>query len=78
MCGISCVLEINGQHLLPTGTNDESEFKNQVSSVPVASADAGEREKLSKSLEDSLDKIKHRGPDSRGQWISPDNRVGMS
>lgn len=31
---------------------------------------------LSISLNESLDMIKHRGPDSRGQWISPDSRVG--
>lgn len=29
-----------------------------------------------KQLDDSLELIKHRGPDSRGQWISPDNKVG--
>ena len=32
--------------------------------------------KLAKELDDSLDLIKHRGPDARGQWISPDKRVG--
>ncbi|KAB2570933.1 Asparagine synthetase (glutamine-hydrolyzing) 2 [Lasiodiplodia theobromae] len=34
------------------------------------------RDELSQELYASLEAIKHRGPDSRGQWISPDNRVG--
>ena len=28
------------------------------------------------TLDSSLDSIKHRGPDARGQWISADSRVG--
>lgn len=28
------------------------------------------------TLDNSLDSIKHRGPDARGQWISNDGRVG--
>jgi asparagine synthase (glutamine-hydrolysing) len=32
---------------------------------------------LSKVLEESLDTIKHRGPDANGHWISEDCRVGM-
>jgi asparagine synthetase B (glutamine-hydrolysing) len=35
-----------------------------------------ERKKLLRDLDQSLDKIKHRGPDSRGHWLSADNRVG--
>lgn len=31
---------------------------------------------LSKELDESLAQIRHRGPDSKGQWISPDGRVG--
>lgn len=33
-------------------------------------------ETLAKQLDSSLELIKHRGPDSRGQWISPDSKVG--
>ena len=36
-----------------------------------------QREVLSKTLEESLDTIKHRGPDANGHWISEDCRVGM-
>ncbi|KAJ7244941.1 putative asparagine synthase [Mycena rebaudengoi] len=32
---------------------------------------------LEKCLEESLELIKHRGPDSRGTYLSPDNRVGL-
>lgn len=31
---------------------------------------------LSSRLENALQTIQHRGPDSQGQWISPDGRVG--
>lgn len=31
-----------------------------------------------KEIDDSLEIVKHRGPDARGQWISPDGRVGKS
>ena len=31
---------------------------------------------LSSRLENALLTIQHRGPDSQGQWISPDGRVG--
>ncbi|KAL1981504.1 hypothetical protein VTN96DRAFT_2533 [Rasamsonia emersonii] len=30
-----------------------------------------------KEIDDSLEIVKHRGPDARGQWISPDGRVGL-
>lgn len=33
-------------------------------------------DKLEAILDSSLDSIKHRGPDARGQWISTDRRVG--
>ncbi|KKY19459.1 putative asparagine synthase [Diplodia seriata] len=36
-----------------------------------------DRDKLSQELDASLEAIRHRGPDSRGQWISPDNRVAL-
>jgi asparagine synthase (glutamine-hydrolysing) len=32
---------------------------------------------LEEEIEKSLDLVKHRGPDARGQWISSDGRVGM-
>lgn len=32
---------------------------------------------LGKQIDDSLELVKHRGPDARGQWLSEDLRVGM-
>ncbi|KAH7000829.1 asparagine synthase [Macrophomina phaseolina] len=34
-------------------------------------------QKLESSVDASLNKIKHRGPDARGQWISPDKRIAL-
>lgn len=31
---------------------------------------------LEQKVNDSLDLIRHRGPDARGQWLSSDCRVG--
>lgn len=39
---------------------------------------AKECDELSKTLEESLNTIKHRGPDADGHWISEDCRVGTS
>lgn len=44
-------------------------FRNQPDSSPAIT---------SKEIDDSLEIVKHRGPDARGQWISPDGRVGKS
>jgi asparagine synthetase B (glutamine-hydrolysing) len=35
------------------------------------------KRELERTLEKSLDTIKHRGPDANGHWISEDCRVGM-
>lgn len=71
MCGISCVLALQNsrQHLHETG------------SLPNGAKDAAvnggaDRATVSKELDESLEMIKHRGPDSKGQWISSDGRVG--
>ncbi|PYI21695.1 asparagine synthetase [Aspergillus violaceofuscus CBS 115571] len=34
-------------------------------------------QRLASQINDSIDLVKHRGPDARGQWISPDTRVGF-
>ncbi|KAH5079905.1 hypothetical protein HBH95_084500 [Parastagonospora nodorum] len=36
-----------------------------------------DRSTLSKTINDSLDTIKHRGPDSNGDWISENGRVAL-
>ncbi len=37
---------------------------------------ARDKAETSERLTNSLERIKHRGPDSQGQWISHDGRVG--
>lgn len=70
MCGISCIVALEGQ---PRELKTTS-FLNGIASASVNGGD--ETARLAKELDDSLELIKHRGPDSRGQWISPDKRVG--
>ena len=68
MCGISCVF----------GLKAHSPEPRQYQSNGYSNGDTHlqERKKLLHDLYQSLDKIKHRGPDSRGHWLSADNRVG--
>ena len=60
MCGISVILAL--------------EEPRRVSEGNGTSANA--RAKLAREMEESLQKIAHRGPDSQGLWISQDSRVG--
>ena len=80
MCGITAVLSLANPHSwsgiashgpLDTGCKEESEVHRSQSSNDVA-------ESLEDQINNSLDIIKHRGPDSHGNWISDDGRVGMS
>ena len=71
MCGISCILSLqNSHHKIP----DPGRLPNGVEGVEL-NGDV-EYNGLAKEMDESLDTIKHRGPDARGQWISPDKRVG--
>ena len=67
MCGISVILKLRAC--------DRSKDQNSQVNGATGPNDAA-RAKLEKELDDSLEMIKHRGPDSRGQWISPDRHVG--
>lgn len=68
MCGISCILALEGH----------SQHSHHHQEQPHTNGDTttSERKHLLRSLDQSLDKIKHRGPDARGHWLSEDNRVG--
>lgn len=71
MCGISCIVALqNSRHQL----KDPGPLPNGIEGAEI-DGDLGHN-KLAKELDDSLELIKHRGPDSRGQWISSDKRVG--
>lgn len=67
MCGISCVLALEGRSRHPSH-HDHAQTNGDTT--------ASERKHLLQSLDASLDQIKHRGPDARGHWLSADNRVG--
>lgn len=71
MCGISCILALqHSHHKLP-------HVANLTKPVPGVQTNGDtDHTKLAVELDASLDQIKHRGPDSRGQWISNDKRVG--
>lgn len=71
MCGISCILSLqhSHHHLRDCGT-----LPNGLEGIEL-NEDA-DYNKLAKEVDESLDMIKHRGPDARGQWISGDKRVG--
>ena len=71
MCGISCILALQQAHHKP---KDPGNLQHEIEGVEI-NGDL-EHNKLAKELDDSLELIKHRGPDSRGQWISSDKRVG--
>lgn len=76
MCGISVIVALEGQtHQskksangpLPNGIDTTNGLNPKHDDYAA---------KLSKEIDDSLNVIDHRGPDSRGQWISDDKRVG--
>ncbi|KEQ78711.1 asparagine synthase [Aureobasidium pullulans EXF-150] len=72
MCGISCILALqHSHHKLP----ELAQVKKAIPGVQT-NGDA-DHTKLAAELDASLDQIKHRGPDSRGQWISNDKRVAF-
>jgi asparagine synthase (glutamine-hydrolysing) len=68
MCGISCVFGLKAHSPEPQ--------QHQSNGYSNGDTHLQERKKLLRELDQSLDKIKHRGPDSRGHWLSADNRVG--
>ncbi|KAF1964823.1 glutamine-hydrolyzing asparagine synthase [Bimuria novae-zelandiae CBS 107.79] len=68
MCGISCVITLKGNAPKPHSYGAQN--LSQVYEL--------ERAHLSKQMEDSLEVIKHRGPDARGYWFSDHNRVDLS
>jgi len=73
MCGIVCVVALQGaSHEPQPRTNGH--IPNGVNDLHLKHDDYSLR--LAREIDSSLDLIDHRGPDSRGQWISDDKRVG--
>jgi hypothetical protein len=91
MCGISCIIALREHtkkwtrpstfqtNLFPENDPKPISRSHQewFRDWPESAKCSTERKEICSTLDASLDKIKHRGPDSRGRWISEDNRVGM-
>lgn len=70
MCGISCIVALQNSH-------HQSKHSGSAEAIEGIELNGDpQHNKLAKELDESLEMIKHRGPDSRGQWISEDKRVG--
>ena len=75
MCGISVVVALQQRKSHSRDSEGESHFP-YVKNTKSQMDDVGLQ--MSEELDKSLDILAHRGPDSRGQWISEDNQVGIS
>ena len=75
MCGISVIVALQGQTHQFNGSSGPlpNGVDTHLGKDPAHDDYAA---KLSKELDESLKVIDHRGPDSRGQWISDCKRVG--
>jgi len=71
MCGISCIVAL--QKSAPPTSSHKRTFSG---GEKVQTNGVHSRTSLSEELDRSLETIKHRGPDSRGQWLSSDGRIG--
>lgn len=76
MCGITVIVALEGQ----THQSKKSPNGHLPNGIDTTNGINPKHDdyaaKLSKEIDDSLSVIDHRGPDSRGQWISDDKRVG--
>ncbi|KAI9724287.1 MAG: hypothetical protein M1828_003711 [Chrysothrix sp. TS-e1954] len=74
MCGISVIVALQNQ----SHTIDKTPNGSLPSGVDgVNLREDHDAAKLAKELDDSLNLIEHRGPDSRGQWISKDKHIAF-
>lgn len=64
MCGISAIVSLHRSNGITS--NDQSDRTDGSSN----------KEALTRQMQESLDTIKHRGPDSSGIWISDDEDIG--
>lgn len=70
MCGISVIIALQ-----EASQNTRQPLRPTISDSTNLQHDPHAAE-LTNELNESLDLVAHRGPDSRGQWISSDKRVG--
>jgi asparagine synthase (glutamine-hydrolysing) len=78
MCGLTaCVVLQQQLHGNLTDGNPTNGYSKVNGNVEVNGHTKNKASSLETEINDSLEIIKHRGPDARGVWISPDRRVGM-
>jgi asparagine synthetase B (glutamine-hydrolysing) len=72
MCGISAVVTL-GQRSQNTASGPNQQNKK---AKGVADANNSYEDTLETEVNESLDRITHRGPDARGIWIGSQGKVG--
>ncbi|WPH03569.1 asparagine synthase [Acrodontium crateriforme] len=83
MCGISTVFALTRRGYLHNPgqrkqrANDSGYNSTGTDSGSASPVSQHKDDDLVTSLDNSLGQIKHRGPDSRGQWISDDGRIAL-
>jgi hypothetical protein len=70
MCGISIIVTLERKAVGDSQANDVDESFTRESKIQLS------RLRMVAEIEESLDMIAHHGLDSRGQWISENNRMG--
>ncbi|KAI4231645.1 MAG: hypothetical protein L6R40_007678 [Gallowayella cf. fulva] len=82
MCGITASITLAGRsgYCSPNTDNlpaDDDHKKRKLTNGLVHTQQHRDNLQLERQLARSLDAINHRGPDSRGTWISPDGNIGL-
>lgn len=67
MCGISAIVSLDRSKITEGIPKDESVHVNG----------SNRSDELVRQMQESLDLIKHRGPDSSGIWISDADDIGL-
>lgn len=72
MCGISTIV------VLPRPAVNENGGSSSLDDRGKPESKTSTRQGLHDEMQESLNTIKHRGPDSSGVWISENERIGMA
>lgn len=71
MCGISTLVVLSH----PNAEQNGDFFNNSHHGGPEPTSHPA-KQRLQDEMHESLDIIKHRGPDASGVWVSDDERIG--
>ncbi|KAL8953162.1 MAG: hypothetical protein Q9222_000983 [Ikaeria aurantiellina] len=75
MCGITAVLTLTGRYARTK--HSESQNSQEDQDTDGQTVRNGVNIGLQEQLNESLNVIEHRGPDSQGSWVSADGSVGL-